>query len=178
VRGECVFAQEGLGCAGRQETLENLAGFLETLATINRAVDDLIRYSGHELDSRELVGEVGLERAGEFFDEHAEVRALLGRRRRTHGRTESLADADPIFIQVVGERSEIARAPAYQPTEDDAAANVLQAPAPLLHGSKNFARFLREHPQGYFFGEECPEDLVRPRNLVCAARRPSFRLLA
>src|SRR5437762_459260 len=82
-----------------------------------------------------------------------------------------LADAQPILVEIVGKCPEVARAPAYQPSEDDAAANVLQAQAPLIDRSEVFPNLRRKHSLGNLVGEECPEDLVGPGDLVFALRR-------
>ena len=123
-----------------------------------RAADHFIGNARREFHGGELIGEVRFERRGELLHQDGEIGALVRRRRHADRRPQRLADALPVAVEIVREGAEVTRTAADQPSEDDAAADVLDTPAPLLHRAQDFPGFRREHPNGNLFAEEGAED--------------------
>ena len=146
-RSKHLFAQQGFGGARGKKPLEDGAGFLQPFAAIDPSADHFIGNARREFHGGELIGEVRFERSGELLHQDGEVSALISRRRYTYRRPQRLTDALPVAVEIVREGAEVTRTAADQPPEDDAAADVLDTPAPLLHRTQDFPGFGREHAE-------------------------------
>ena len=163
---------------GGQQPLEDRRRLLLPLVAVDLPADDLVGQTERERDGRELVGQIRLVRARERVHESREVLALLvGRRAVARRVAQRLANAQPVPPKVVVERAERARPAADQPAEDDAAANVAQAPGPLLHRPQLVQGLGRHQTQRDLVRDEPLEDPVCKRELVLAARRALERVL-
>ena len=162
-------AEQGLRRVDRQQTFENGGGFFFTIVAIEFACVDGLRQPGGEIDRRELVGQIRAIGFGERADQSVQVFALgvaeLARRDR---RAQHLAHAQPVAVQVIGRQAEAAWPSAHQPAEDDAAANVQQAPAPIFDRTEQFAGLGRQQREGHFLVGEVAEQALRRRDFGLA----------
>ena len=178
MRLELLAAEQRRRDVDGEQPLEDRGRLLLALVAVDCAGDDLVRQARREVDRRELVGEVRLERTRQREHERVEVLALLRvELAPDRGVAERLPHAEPVAVQVVAVRAERARPAADEPAEDDAAADVPEAPAPPLHVAELLPPLRRQQADGDLFRPEALEDALRQLELVVAARRMRERVL-
>src|SRR4030095_16433187 len=147
---------------------ENRRRFLFAFQTVDFSIEHLIWYPRRELNARQLVGEIWLVGRSQGLNQDLKILALLCRWRLTNRRSKNLPNAEPIAVKVIGERPEGSVAAAQQPAEDDATADVQEAPAPVLNRAKLLAAFFGKQSHCYLFGDEFVEYPVGECQLVFA----------
>ena len=172
----CSSEKRRRGIQG-QQPFEDRGGLLLALEAVDRPVEDGVRYCVGKFDRGELVRQVGLVGSGQRLDELSEIVALLGGQRRRDRRAERLANAEPVAIEIIGKGAERPRAAAHQPAEDDAAADVQQAPPPALGRAELVACLRRQQSDGHFLGQKLIENAVGEGEFVLAIGRLSRRRL-
>ncbi len=115
-----------------EETLEDEAGFLLVGETIDFAGDHVVGNSSGELNGSQLVGQVRLVGCGQCANQGLEIGVFFRGRRIADWRSKYLADTSPVLIEIIRPRPESPGAAANQPAEDEATADVQEAPAPTL----------------------------------------------
>ena len=174
---EGLGAEQRLRGVGAEKALEDRARVFFAAVAIDLSCQHFFGQAEREVDGGELVGQKRPVGGGRRLDEHLEVGALVRRRRVGNRRADRLAHAQPVAVQVVDEEPEVARPPAQQPAEHDAAADVQQAPAPAIDVAEQLARLGRQQADRDLFGEELVEDLTGLLDLVLAAGRVRFFFL-
>jgi hypothetical protein len=175
---ECGRAQQRLRRLQRHQALEDLGRLVLAGLAIDRAVGDVLRQAGGEVHGREFVGQERAIRLGERIDQRGEVAPFgVGEPSGRDGRAQRLAHAEPIPVEVIGRQAEVARASAQQPAEDDAAADVQQAPAPVLGRPEQLARLRGQQRDGHLLVDEGREQALGGGDLRVAVGLRGIRLL-
>ncbi len=94
-----------------------------------------------------------------------------------YGNAQRSPHTEPILIHIEGPGAEGAGTAADQPAKNDAAANMLQTPAPVLHGAELLAALLRNQSKGYVVSEELAEQCLRFGKFIGACGRMAQRFL-